>query len=149
MLLKFRDGRPFATGAISYNNAPGTESAKRIIIEVVIGGQLTTAIIDTALPCSTCSPDFAKLAGLTATDPHSTVESMVVRGVEVEGRLHNVNIDFLKDIGEYLPINAPMFVPDSPEKISMERVFRYLGMEGCLNTMRFAVDSRDQMFYFS
>ena len=146
MLLRFPDGSSFATGSCQYNNAPGTERASRIIVDVVIAGQLTTAVADTGVPCSMCSPEFGSFVGLTL---HSgTNQSIDVHGIEITGKLHDVEIDLIADVGNALGLNIPILVPDDLGDVPNLGLRPYLGMEGCLGSINFAADFAHQTFYF-
>jgi len=48
--------------------------------------------------------------------------------------------------GNSLLLEANAFVPDSEERIL--RFPSFLGLQGCLEWVRFAIDPLDQMFYF-
>jgi hypothetical protein len=145
MLLRFPDGSSFATGASQYNNAPGTELASRIILDVVIGGQLTTAFADTGMPCSLCSPEFAAFLGLSSSDKASAS----LRGTEVSGTLHQVDISLIADMGDSLRLRVPVLVSEKTDEVLPDVKLRpYLGMQGCLGSINFGVDSIRQTFYF-
>jgi hypothetical protein len=145
MLLRFPDGSSFATGSSQYNNAPGTELSSRIILDVVIGGQLTTAVADTGIPCSLCSPDFADYLGLGAGQK----ETANLLGTDVKGDIHDIDLTFVADAGRPLGLVVPMMVPADFQSVIPELAFRsHLGMEGCLNSITFAVDFAHQTFYF-
>ena len=148
MLLNFTNGEPFATGAVSYRLPQDGADATRITIGVEIEENLTEAIVDTATPYIICSPSLAKLLNL---DPASGMKAnrMLMRGIWVEGRLYRINISLLADEGEALSIEAPAFVPDLTQDFTEGFLPRsFLGWTQCLESVRFAVDSFTETFYF-
>lgn len=148
MLLRFDDRTPFAEGRIAYNRVRGSELSTRIVLEVDIGEQLTTGFLDTGMPCVICSPEFAVLIGL---NPLSGLkEEARIRGKLVRGIIHSINVSFLCDEGKPLLLGGVLaFVPNDIKDIGDDLAERsFLGMASCLDTMCFAVDSFDRMFYF-
>jgi hypothetical protein len=75
MLLNFTDNSPFAIGAASYDYSgdPASEAFTRIVLDVVIAGQHTAAILDTGAPYLVCSPALAEVLrldpGMSLGDP--------------------------------------------------------------------------------
>jgi hypothetical protein len=63
MLLALSNGEPFATGATTYdyNSLPGSDTSARLILQIWVEGQKTSAILDTGAPFLVCSPDLARL----------------------------------------------------------------------------------------
>ena len=146
MLLNFTDGSTFAAGATNYNRAPGTERSTRIVLQVEIGEQLTTAFLDTGKPSLICPPDFAAIVGLTASN--GMAETVRIHGKLVNGRIHNVNLTMLADEGVPLYLNGPVFVPTHPLEVDADTFRSFLGMAACLESMCFAVDPFTRIFYF-
>jgi hypothetical protein len=136
-------------GRAGYNSAPGTELSTRPILEVAVGGQSTTAYLDTGMPCVVCPPDFA--AKVLKLDPaKGSEEEARIRGVVVKGRIHNASVHFIADEG--MPVvlaNAVVFVPNSAADVGPDLTMHsFLGMARCLNEIIFGVDPLMETFYF-
>ena len=150
MPLTFPDGQRFATGATSYHYRPATahETTPRIILHVEIEGILTEAMLDTGGVYLVCHPHLVTLMDLDAADATSGPQSLLFRGVVIHGRLHRLQLTILPDDGEPLDIQATAFVPEPGEEESWGDVPSILGLYGCLERLRFAVDPTTEMFYF-
>jgi hypothetical protein len=114
-----------------------------------IGGQLTTAFVDTGLPCSVCSPDFAHVIGLASPMMLPVVETAILRGKEIRGRKYIANATLLANAGDYLHICIPIFVPDTLADFGEDLIYHsFLGMQGCLGSILLAIDTVSETFYF-
>jgi hypothetical protein len=84
------------------------------------------------------------------TTGNEAIESIPyrVRGVEMRGNIYRVNIVFLADEGDDITIDATVFVPDEEWQNSWGEHPGYIGLTGCLERMRFAVDPENDRFYF-
>lgn len=146
MLLTFADQSSFATGAASYdyNPAPGSDTSARVVLEVVIAGQPTTALLDTGAPYLVCSPALVEVLRLApgAALAHHT---MLIRGYKVRGGLHRVALTIPAKEGTELSLEVMAFVPAPDEPFSFPS---FLGFTGCLEWIRFAIDPFSQTFYF-
>ncbi len=150
MVLNFADGEPFATGAAEYGFSPtlGSEAAERITLPVEIEGQQTTAIVDTGAPYLVCDPDLAKVVDFDHAGALDARE-ILIRGLWVKGAIHRVNLVLLADVGESLFLETPAFVPDSVQDFAPGFFpSSFLGLVGCLESIRFAVDPSSRTFYF-
>ncbi len=149
MLLRFDDRTPFATGKLGYNRVRGSEQSTRIVLEVDIGEQLTTAFLDTGMPLVVCSPDYAAVIGLNPAD--GIKEEARIRGRLMWGKIHSINVSFPYDEGAPLLLGGVLaFVPDNVNDVGDDLKDRaFIGMFACLDVMRFAVDPRNTMFYFA
>lgn len=146
--LKFDNEDIFSTGMGYYNDNPdsGSEVSARIVIQVQIAKKKTTAILDTAAPYVICSPDIAKEAELDPSDSFEDYET-IVRGIKLKGGLLRAPIQFIAAEGNSLSIEAVIFVPDS-EKAPIFNFPSFIGLTGCLEWIRFAVDPSNETFYF-
>lgn len=149
MLLLFPDQSPFASGVAEYdyNPLPDSDTSARLILYVKVEGHATSAILDTGAPFLVCSPDLADDLGF---DPQSALgpHRMSIRGITVRGRLHRVNLVLPASTGDNLPLEVTAFVPNAEER-QMGHIFpSFLGMYGCLERIRFAVDPFSNKFYF-
>lgn len=148
MLLQFADGDPFATGAAGYSVPTSGPAARRITLQVKLGEQPTTAIVDTGSPLLICHPDLAYLIGFDHSEALESKE-VLYRNEWVGGFVHRAQLTLLADQGNPLHIDASVLVPD-PEQDFVENFFpaSFLGMRNCLESVRFAIDPSDETFYF-
>lgn len=148
MLLRFTDGTPFAQGATpyAYRAATEAETSPRIIITVIIGEVQTSAFVDTGGVYLLCSPEIAARARLDPTMAIPTPTLKWGRG-SVRGMLQRAPITLLAAEGQSMTIEATAFVP-GPGYEWGEDLPCILGMQGCLENLRFAVDPNDDTFYF-
>lgn len=149
MLLAFLDGKPFATGAIKYmyETQPGEISSLRIIMPLEIEGIPTTAIVDTAAPYVVCAPDVAAKIGLKTQEALYSIR-LQLRGTWYHGHIHRLDILLPAETGETLTVDATAFVPDMHSAQAWGQLPSFIGMGGCLERMRFAVDPAEDTFYF-
>ncbi len=148
MLLTTADGDIFATGRAPYSYRPAIKDiSNRIILQVEIGGVLVEAIIDTGSPYVVCPPYFSEIIGL---DSASALESIPfkVRGIDMRGNLYRVNVLFPAEEGDDLNVDATVFVPDQEWREAWGEQPAFIGLTGCLERMRFAVDPENDHFYF-
>ena len=140
--------RGFATGACRYEEAyPGYEQAPRIVIPVLVEGQLIVpAIVDTGAPWCILDPEIAEAVGIQPRAGYRT-ETLLFHWTRYEGGLHRMRIGLFAEKGVDLEIEATVFVPIlRPGDSWMSPNF--LGLSGLLERTRFAVDPSDNAFYF-
>jgi hypothetical protein len=146
MLLVFdQTGERFATGAVDYS-VTGNNAMTRLNLEVRVEGRRTTAIIDTGAAYVIFSPELAEEAGV---DPASALIEAVllIRGMRIKGNLHRVTLELLAVVGNNLALEVTAFIPDSTQNFGQTHP-SFLGLFGCLESIRFAVDPHRQMFFF-
>lgn len=149
MLLHFEDGTPYATGATPYNYQPVTdrEIFPRIILTLSINGFKTSAFVDTG-GILVIAPEVALHLGLD-TDAGIAAPHLKWRGSSVPGVLHRVSLTLHAHRGHSLTIEATAFVPQLSQYDEWPEDFPcILGMSGCLERLRFAVDPLTDTFYF-
>ena len=149
MLLSFPDGQPFATGAARYFYRPiaGYDRSPRIIVSVEIERMKTPAVVDTGAPYVICAPDIARVIGLRPAAALGHLR-MLVRGVVMDGRLYRLMLRLLADRGESLSVDATAFVLDAEFEESWGALPSFIGLSGCLERLRFAVDPATETFFF-
>mgnify|MGYP000445097515 CR=1 FL=1 len=149
MLLHFSDRRNFATGASRYLYEPATqgENTNRILVRVDFEGILTEAVLDTGAPYVVCTPWLARALGFV---PSAALERtrILIRGHWTSGEIHRVTLTFPGERGEKLILDATAFVPDAASDPEEQPFPSFIGLAGCLERMRFAIDPLDDMFYF-
>ncbi len=147
MLLFGANGEVFAKGAVGYEYSPATptDTTNRIILEVIIQGVRTRAVVDTGAPYVICSPQIAKLVGV---NPETILarENMIIRGKIISGFVVRLNIQLQAEIGENLDVDSTVFVPDSDDVWGNFPSF--IGLAGFLERIRFAIDPNTDTFYF-
>lgn len=148
MLLTTANGIPFATGMTSYSYRPAiNDISNRIMLQVEIGGLLVEAIVDTGSPYVVCPPYLSEVIGL---DPSTALESIPfrVRGINMHRNLYRVNVLFPAEEGDNLIVDATVFVPNQEWQEAWGELPAFIGLTGCLERMRFAVDLENDRFYF-
>lgn len=151
MPLRFPSGEPFSTGSTPYSYVPATEleTHPRLILEVEIEGIMTEAMLDTTGGVYLlCTPNVAKRMDLSEENSLSGVKELLFRGVTVQGRLHRVNLTLFAEEGESFTLKATAFVPHPDQEESWGDIPCILGLFGCLERVRFAVDPYTETFYF-
>lgn len=147
--LTFADGQPFATGVARYDYRPATqhEDSLRLVLQIEIDGIRMPAVVDTGAPFVVCTPQFVKYLDI---DPKMSVQrkTMLIRGSWVTGYLYRLPISFLAEEGEDLYVDATVFAPDPEWEEGWGDLPSFIGLSGCLERMRFAVDPGADIFYF-
>jgi len=148
MLLMFQDGRSFAQGACDYLYRPVTpgETTPRIIVEVLIEGIQAQAILDTGGAYLVCDPQIADVLNLDPADALET-DKLNIRGVAVSGSIHRVLLTLLAREGQSIQLEVTAFVPHTPPYLQWD-LPSFMGLSGCLERLRFAVDPATDTFYF-
>lgn len=150
-MLTFLTGEPFTTGAIAYLYRPAHEweQTSRILVPVEIEGVPVMAVVDTGAPYVVCPPQVAALAGLQP-DEEQPVSLLAWHG-DHTGFLFRRSIRFRAEAGEDAIVEATIFVPDAQSASAWDTGRRpfILGMGGCLERLRFAVDPGSDTFYFA
>jgi hypothetical protein len=147
MLLRFQDGRSFAQGACKFLYRPVTsgETAPRIIVEIQIEGIEAQAIVDTGGAYLVCDPQIADLLDLDPTHALDT-DRLHIRGFSVPGSIHRVLLTLMADEGESMELEVTAFVPRS-NHLHWD-LPSFMGLGGCLERLRFAIDPATDTFYF-
>ena len=143
-LLWKQGSRSFATGLSRYLDSEGTETVPeaRIVIPVASPSPSAEtsflAVVDTAAPWCVFRPDVV-------LDHFEPVPDRVVLSTRLgvfHGRLYRGLITLVADQGTPLDVDATVFLaPDWPGP-------NFLGYQGFLQRIRFAVDPESNLFYF-
>ena len=148
MLLRFEDGRPFAQGACPFVYRPATEreTVHRIFVPVQIEDIQTEAVVDTGGVYLVCQPEIAALLSL---DPASAIrtDELNIRGRKVPGALYRLYLTLLAEEGKSHKLEIIAFVPRL-EPNEPWNLPSFMGLTGCLEWIRFAVDPITDTFYF-
>jgi hypothetical protein len=141
-------GAEFATGQFPCFTAHATpgDRLNRLFVYVRIGEAQCPAVIDTGGAFLVVDPDLAMRVGLDrkAAIAHERVN---IRGFVHHGTIHRMPLTLLATTGESLTFEATAFVPEL-EHGETWPLPSYLGWQGCLDRIRFAVDPADEVVYF-
>lgn len=149
-MLNYPSGTPFSTGMISCEIAPlnsTIEDNVRIILGVAIDGVPAQAVVDTGGVYCILHPAVALNIGF---DPSSAIgnKEITIHGLPYKGSLFRSLLEIFAEQGESLEQQVTVFVPDAtPEEWGW--LPTYLGLTGCLEYLRFAVDPIQNQFYFA
>lgn len=149
MLLFFADKSPFATGAVQYSRLPigRDERSSRLLLPVRLEGSQTEAVLDTGAPYVICAPQIADAIGLDAASALENIR-LSIRGTSVNGGLHLLEMRIPADQGSSLALEVTAFVPNPEFAEAWGILPSFLGLTGCLDRFRFAVDPATDTFYF-
>ncbi len=139
----------FASGVIYYQDSyPGQEQSARIVFPIVVAQTVPLlTIIDTGAPWCILDPTMMSDLGLIREENYLSETTIVIRGIYYQGRLQRTDITLPADEGENLDIEATVFVPRlAPDESWVHPNF--IGLDGLLNRIRFAVDPAENAFYF-
>ncbi len=136
--------RPFATGSTQFLDDLPDESLKesRIVLPIRVGNSAENrfAIVDTGCPWCILQWAIAKEVGLPLGE--GTHVAMNTRFGRMEGELHRLPITLLAEEGKSLSIEATVFVCEYWPGAN------FIGYNGYLERIRFAVDAFSNRFYF-
>lgn len=148
MTLSLPNGDAFATSWQTdvYYEPTSAEDKSRLILQVAIEDIVTEAMVDTGGLYLFCTPTVAQQLDLDETASLGT-QILLFRGDRVQGTLHRLTLTLFAEEGEDVVIETTAFVPDGhydnvPELPSI------LGLQGCLDRLRFAFDPVTDIFYF-
>lgn len=142
------NGREFATGEYPcfMGHASVGDRLTRLFVYVRIGRAQTSAVIDTGGAFFVVDPDLATTIGVDRDDALAR-ERIHIRGLVQRGTIHRLPLTLLAAQGEPLTFEATAFVPEL-EHGEVWPLPSYLGWQGCLDRIRFAVDPADEVLYF-
>lgn len=150
-MLFLRNGEPFATGVMDYEYHPITpgEINQRIILRITVDDIPALAVLDTGGPYLIVAPAVADRLGF---DPNSSLErtNITIRGDKYYGNLHRVDVKLSATEGTSTTFQSTAFVPDVDEEEKWGNLPTFLGIEKCLDRIRFALDPDpdEPKFYF-
>ena len=141
----------FATGVTYYkDDYPGEEGRSLIVLAVAVEKSLTIeAVVDTGSEWCILDPQIAAQVGTFAETAYAPSKTIGIRGVEVDGRLHRMRISLWDEYeGNDLEVEATVFIPD-PRQVKEWNLPNFIGLNGFLERIRFAVDPAENAFYFA
>jgi hypothetical protein len=142
-------GSEFTTSLVRYAYKPATvgETTDRVHIRIEVSGIRAEAVLDTGAPYCVMAPWLAAVAGIGAEGGLEDV-TMVVRDSKITGQLHRVQLRLLADEGEDVEVDAVTIIADEREAFAMGDLPCFIGMRGCLEAIRFALDPANDLFHF-
>jgi len=143
-MLRFRSGVEFASGVARYSLQPVPDP--KLSVQVEIDGIQTLAVVDTAAPYLVCSLWMATELHLSLDARIGLREVRTNRGL-LRGGLYRVAMKVLAAQGIGVEIQATAMVPHADQEHWRDAP-TFLGFDGCLERLRFAVDPAEEKFYF-
>lgn len=139
-----------AQGLIGYlDHYPNDEKNVRIVLEIYLADQPKPihTIVDSGAPWCVLDPqEFQKVADW-AEPLHPLGGKLNIRGLSYTGWLYRIPLRLEAIVGTPLEIEGTFFVPDVPEGESWFYP-NFLGLQGFLNRIRWAVDPDYNLFLF-
>jgi hypothetical protein len=113
---------------------------------VAIEGRQTLALVDTGGVYLFCMPSLARDLGLPAAEALGE-QILIFREERVRGTLHRLTLTIFTEEGEDTELDTTAFVPH-PSYENVPELPSILGLQGCLDRLRFAFDPKTDTFYF-
>lgn len=151
LVLYFKKGETFATGAMQYKYEPVTPNGTdfRVHLRVEVDEVPTPAFVDTGGMYLLCPPGLARQLDLNPEDGWQVEHAILFRGSRLQGTGHRVSLTLIADEGEDVKVEVTAFVPDTSPEQEWESEFPcILGLYLCLDLLRFAIDPAAEKFYF-
>lgn len=135
-------GRPFTTGRCSFLDADGIRDEPKIYIPVIPGDWQTPTLaqLDTGAAWSVLDTEIAEDLGLF--DELGEHTNLSTRLGSMEGILVRTPFTLVAEEGTSLRIDATVFISRDWQEGT------FLGYGGMLERIRFAVDPRENDFFF-
>ena len=118
----------------------------RLFVYVQTGNAQIAAVVDTGGAFLVIDPQLATDIGIDRSNAIAD-ERIQIRGYTQRGTVHRLPLTLLAAEGEPLTFEATAFVPEL-EHGETWPLPSYLGWQGCLDRIRFAVDPADEVVYF-
>jgi len=139
------DDLPFTTGRATYEDSPlmTSEGTAKIYVKVALSSlpEMILAQVDTGAAWSIVGPSIAGSVGLLGGQGQEV--SLSTRLGKLNGRLERTTLILVADHGSDLEVEATIFaseqIPDG---------WNFLGYNGMLDRIRFALDPSANTFYF-
>jgi hypothetical protein len=147
MMLRLANDEVFATGVCPYDDHHPKDPPiySRIVIAIGIGAVSTAAAVDTGGAFLILDPE---LAGEMPSEFDPVERHKVYfRGSELWGTLSRCWITLMATAGSSHSVQVTAFIPDW-DGVQPWLHPSMLGLSGCLEAFRFAVDPQTNSFYF-
>jgi hypothetical protein len=143
-MLNKLNGDVFACSRISYLDSYEQGTDNRIWIGVKFDTlPKTFAIVDTGAPWCVLNQEQAYVLDPEYKSRALQPKSLTVRGFKLDGVLIRLPITLCAEIGHDVTIEGTVFVPDDELDIP-----NFIGLDGFLCRIRFAIDPENNDFYF-
>lgn len=148
-MLYRADLTPFTTRVTQYAFRPATEreTIGRILLDITINDVRTTGALDTGGVYLVCAPPIASKLSLDLQTADAKDLVLLIRGNRIAGSLHRVRVAIQSPQSSGILFEPLAFVPDDDEPWPVG-VPCILGMHGCLERLRFAIDPEHDEFHF-
>ncbi|MEM7530653.1 MAG: hypothetical protein AAF639_00635 [Chloroflexota bacterium] len=138
----------FLQGVTTYHDHYRNDSLTRVVLEVYIAdsSEELSVIVDTGAPWCIINPLEIKEIASQVTRLYRPAP-LSIRGMIYPGWLYRVPIMIPAMEGEPLIVDATVFVPD----LRLDEIWphpNFIGLEGFLNRIYFAIDPTQNLFYF-
>ena len=143
-----RDLHECFDGQLHYLDYFPDDREARIVAPLVVEQLVTIpAIVDTGAPYCIVNSYWTEKLNFDPAEAVSDEQRLAIRGYVVRGYLYRVAFTLEADEGDDLDVDATVFVPQvgpGEPRLSLN----FLGLQGFLNRIRFAVDPTTNSFYF-
>jgi hypothetical protein len=139
----------FVVGVLSYQDTyPGQAETSRLVLPLILTGQITIqAVLDTGAPWCVLDPEVAEMVITPDLATYAPRERLLIRGTRYDGQLCRIRFNLIAEVGNSLEIDATVFVPILRSEESWSHP-NFIGLDGFLNRIRFAIDPDENAFYF-
>ena len=148
-MLHYPNGDLFSTGVTACEIEPLNREQgdnNRIILMVEVDGALTRAVLDTGgIYCilHPAAADDIQFDTSQSLGPYK----INIRGFPYKGSLYRSTLRINAEQGDSLEQDVTVFVPEATAE-EWGELPTFLGLTGCLERLRFAVDPSQDKFYF-
>lgn len=119
----------------------------RIVVDVLVSGELSSFIVDTGAPWCVLNPKIAQplIDAGQAEEMHPG--AYIIRGHKYDGMFFRLDLTLQDEVGNGIVIDTTLFVPTLQHDEEWMHP-NFLGLVGFLDRIRFAVDPPENAFYF-
>lgn len=143
-MLTSADGNLFACSRTAYLDQYAGLPETRIYIPVKFGNlHRSFAVVDTGAPWCILSREEAMVLDPDYSGMATEETSLTIRGLSTSGVLVRWPITLCAEEGNDIEVEGTVFVPNEDMTIP-----NFIGLEGLLCRIRFAVDPEDNQFFF-
>jgi hypothetical protein len=139
----------FATGVLRYKDYyPDEENDARIVLPVRVAGHIAAhAIMDSGAPWCVFNPSLARMAVPSSEFRYPATHRLLIRGIWYWGLLFRIGLTLKAEEGEDFEVDATVFVASLRPNESWPHP-NFIGLDGFLNRIRYAIDPAENAFYF-
>jgi hypothetical protein len=143
-MLAYSDGAPFATSKTKYVDQIAGYPGTRIWILVRFDElPASFAVVDTGAPYCVLNKEQANANNPSYRKGATETTKLLVRGELLPGVLIRLPVTLCAETGFDIEVQGTVFVPDEDTNLP-----DFIGLEGLLNRIRFAVDPSKYLFLF-